>query len=101
MPIMQFDRVACEVPNLIRRQLDNVFGTAFQSRSHLLPLGFVPNRLQTNQRERSSDAHHYVGVIDWLAIRADAREGDRLVTKILGKAADHLRVGAILKRERR
>jgi hypothetical protein len=61
----------------------------------LLPLGFVQNHLQTNQRERSSDAQHYVGVIDWPAIGADAGEGNRLITEILRKAVDNLQVGAI------
>src|SRR4030095_10002714 len=83
----------------MRRQLDNVFATPFQSRSHLLPLGFVRNHLQTNQRERSPDAHHYVGMIDWLAVGTDAGEDNRLVTEILGKTLDNLRVGAIRERD--
>ena len=61
----------------------------------MLPLGLVPNHLQTNHREGCADTHHHVRVIDRLAIGTDAGEGDRLVAKIIGKALDHLWIRTI------
>ena len=64
-------------------------------RSHLLPLGSRSQSSPPRHREGRADAHHHVGVIDRLAIGADAGEGDRLVAEIIGKALDHLWVGPI------
>src|SRR5260370_38315667 len=77
------------------RYLNDLLASLLQARSHLLPLGFVRYHVQTNHREGRSDAHHHVGVIDRLAIRADAGEDDWLVAEGIGKALDHLGVGAV------
>src|SRR5437868_667964 len=63
-----------------------------------VPLLLVGNRMQTNEDEFAADAHHDIGMVNRLAVRADAGKYHWLITKIVGKTSDQLRIGPVRER---